>query len=96
MQSLLTKEKCLLQEENRNLKQVISEKNVEIEELEKNLMDQKSLLFDKPNKEESLTRYLLKAQENAEKSQLIINYFARTMAMKDEQEMLHKEIKALK
>ena len=59
-------------------------------------MDQKSLLFDKPNKEESLTRYLLKAQENAEKSQLIINYFARTMAMKDEQEMLHKEIKALK
>ena len=35
MQSLLTKEKCLLQEENRDLRQVISEKNLEIEELEK-------------------------------------------------------------
>ena len=96
MQSLLTKEKCLLQEENRDLRQVISEKNLEIDELENYLMYQKSLLSNKPNKEESLSRYLHRAQENAEKSQLIINYLAKIMAMKDEQEILHKENKALK
>lgn len=96
MQSKLTKEKCLLQEENRKLSQVIAEKNFEIEELEKNLINQKTLLSVKPNKEESLTRYFLKAQENAEQSQLIINYLAKIMAMKDEQEILHKENNALK
>ena len=96
MQSKLTKEKCLLQEENRKLSQIILEKNFEIEELEKNLTNQKSLLSVKPNKEETFTRYFLKAQENAEQSQLIINYLAKIMAMKDEQEILHKENKALK
>ena len=96
MQSKLTKEKCLLQEENRKLSQVIAEKNFEIEELEKNLINQKTLLSVKPNKEESLTRYFLKAQENAEQSQLIINYLAKIMAMKDEQEILHKENNAKK
>ena len=77
MQSKLTKEKCLLQEENRKLSQIILEKNFEIEELEKNLTNQKSLLSVKPNKEETFTRYFLKAQENAEQSQLIINYLAK-------------------
>ena len=96
MQSKLTKEKCLLQEENRKLSQIILEKNFEIEELEKNLTNQKCLLSVKPNKEETFTRYFLKAQENAEQSQLIINYLAKIMAMKDEQEILHKENKALK
>ena len=96
MQSKLTKEKCLLQEENRKLSQIILEKNFEIEELEKNLTNQKCLLSVKPNKEETFTRYFLKAQENAEQSQLIINYLAKIMTMKDEQEILHKENKALK
>lgn len=100
MQSKLTKEKCFLQEENEKLKQIISEKNLHIEELETDLKNQKNILSFKSDKNNNLDEYLLKAQqllkENAEKSQLIIQYQAKIMAMRDEQDLLNKELTELK
>ena len=60
----------------------------------------KEIVSSKNDKEENLNLCFMKSQklltENAEKSQLIIQYQARIMAMRDEQDLTEKDMAVLK
>lgn len=100
LQSILFKEKSLLQEENENLKHIIAEKDVALEDIEREYRTLQDNSRTKIENNDSLQLHLLKTQQlckdNAEKSQMIIQYQHQIIMLKDDQDLLHKEITSLK
>ena len=100
LQSILLKEKSLLQEENNNLKHTIAEKDVALKDIEREYRTLQDLSRTKIEHNDNFQLHLLKTQQlckdNAEKSQMIIQYQHQIIMLKDDQGLLHKEITTLK
>lgn len=100
LHSMLLDEKNSLQEENEKLQRIIEDKNQEIEETQLELQNLQSMLYEKIENNEDLKQQFFIAQhlckDNAEKSQLVIHYQHQIITLKDEKDLLDKEITTLK
>ena len=96
----VAREKGSLQEKIEELTDCIAEKNFEIEQQRVEIRDLQNMLCSKLNDNNELQKHFLKTQlllqENTEKSQMVIHYQHQIITLKDERDLLNKDITVLK